>query len=86
MSLQVRVLKGHYREEGGSLTQGSLVLIDVPGKGICTEGGLQLRARRYKVATGVEGIELYGPEIGFDFLPDEGECERVGIPVDPGEF
>lgn len=81
MTVQVRIIKGHYREEGGSLTQGSLVLIDVPGKGICTEGGGQLRARRYKTA-GVECVELYGPDIGFVFLPDDGECERGGIPFD----
>lgn len=79
MSLHVRVLKGHYREEDGSLTQGSLVLIDVPGKAICTEEGPASRSS-FKDSTGVEGVELY--DLDFEFLPDEGECERVGIPVD----
>lgn len=85
MIIQIRSIKGHYRDQGGSLNQGSLVLVDVPGKGICTEGGLQVRARRFRANDGVDGIELYGPDIGFDFLPDEGECEREGIPVDPVE-
>lgn len=82
MTIQIRSLSGHYREEDGSLTPGSLVLIDMPGKGICTEGGLQVRARRFKAAPTLECVELYGPEIGFAFLAAEGECERVGIPVD----
>lgn len=81
MTVPVRIIKGHYQEDGGSLAQGSLVLIDVPGKGICTEDGSQLRARCYTVA-GVECFELYGVGVGFVFLPDKGECERVGIPVD----
>jgi len=85
MNIRLRSIKGHYREHDGSLTQGSLVLIHVPGKGICTEGGLKIRARRFKAADGVNRVELYGPDIGFDFLPDEGECEREGIPVDPAE-
>lgn len=85
MTLQIRSIRGHYREEGGSLTPGSLVLIEVSGKGVCTEGGGLVRARRFKVAEGVECVELYGPEIGFEFFPDEGECERVGIPVDSAE-
>lgn len=84
-NIRVRNINGHYREEDGSLTQGSLVFIDVPGKGICTEDGDQLRARRFKASSTTECVELYGSKIGFDFLPDEGECERVGIPVDPAE-
>ncbi|OLU25535.1 hypothetical protein BVH03_17990 [Pseudomonas sp. PA15(2017)] len=85
MNIEVRSIKGHFREQDGSLNQGSLVLIDVPGKGICTEGGRQVRARRFRASDGVNRIELYGSDIGFDFLPDEGECEREGIPVDPAE-
>lgn len=84
-TIRVSNIKGHYREEGGSLIEGSLVFIDVPGKGICTKDGAPLRARRVKVSSTTECIELYGPQMGFNFLPDEGECERVGIPVDPAE-
>lgn len=83
MNPQVRTIKGHYREEGGSLTPGSLTLIDMPDKGLCAENGGTVRARRYQVTGEIEGLELYGDDIAFDFLPEEGECERVGIPVDP---
>lgn len=84
-NIRVRSIRGHYRDNDGSLTQGSLVFIDLSGKGICTEDGKQLRARCLKSSSSTECDELYGPEIGFDFLPDKGECERVGIPVDPAE-
>ncbi|TWC12498.1 MULTISPECIES: hypothetical protein [unclassified Pseudomonas] len=82
MNTRIRIMKGHYREEGGSLTPGSLTLIDMQDKGVCAENGGEVRARRYQVTGEVEGLELYGNEIAFVFLPDEGECERVGIPVD----
>lgn len=82
MNSRIRIIKGHYREEGGSLTPGSLTVIDMPGQGLCSENGGEVRARRYQVAGEIEGLELYGPDIAFDFLPNEGECERVGIPVD----
>lgn len=83
VSIQVRSIKGHFREGDGSLTEGKLMLIDVPGKGVCSEGGLQVRARWFKDADGVDRTELYGPDMSFAFLPDVGECERAGIPVDP---
>lgn len=62
--------------------QASLTLIDESGKGVRTEGGLRVRARRVKVSSDTECLELYGPETGFVFLPDEGEYEWVGIAVD----
>ncbi len=81
MTIQIYTLKGRFRDVGEVLTPGSLVLIGVPGEGLRSESGIKICARRSRLSNGDECIELLGSGLGFDFLPDEDECERIGLPV-----
>lgn len=79
--MEARIITGHYRQEGGSLEPGRLlVLVDQDGT-VLSESGGEIKARTYQAADGVKGVELHGNTIAFDFLPDDGECERVGIAI-----
>lgn len=89
VSEQVRVIKGHRRTEGGSLEPARMVVICMPSRepGFFSELGEPLAARRFKAAEGVEPVELFCPDAPDsswpDFLPDEGECERIGMSLAP---
>lgn len=76
----VHILKGHYRNESGSLEVGTLVL-HKDGSRLLDETGGIISAAEYKVAQGVVGTEIVSDRGVWEFLPDDGECERVGLPI-----
>lgn len=76
--MQFAKLKGHYRDESGNLNHGRL-LVSVDD--FSSHTGVSLSAHEYRIAGDNLGIEIRG--LGDNFLPDEGECERIGMPVSP---
>lgn len=78
--MQNRILKGHYRTESGALEQGKLLITNDGGQ-FGDEYGNRIDATHYKAAEGVDAIEITGPMVGWRFVPDAGECERVGMEV-----
>lgn len=79
-------IQGHFREEGGSLSAGRLYLrrdaggwydpdMQLPG-----QPDIYVTARQYRITADIMGIEIEGCG-GQPFLPDDGECERIGLPV-----
>lgn len=78
----MKIIKGHYRQSGGSLEIGTLMVGQRADGSFfdALEGGT-LKAVAYKVTDGITGIEITSARSVFEFLPDAGECARVGIPV-----
>nr|WP_146219541.1 hypothetical protein [Pseudomonas sp. RW407] len=78
MNVRIRSLKGYYREVDGSLTEGTLAVVDVPGVGVCSEAEIPLSARRI----GEGGlVALDEKVIGLAFVLSEAECKIAGIPI-----
>jgi len=78
-------LAGHYRRDDGRLVEGVLTLDFDPANDqhvTCTSGS-PVKARRYRTA-GVECIEIKAEGQPWEFLPDEGECERIGLTQSKG--
>lgn len=79
--MEARIITGHYRQEGGSLEPGKLLVLVKQDGTVLSETGGAIKARSFVVTEDITSIELYGDTIAFDFEPDVGECERVGIPI-----
>lgn len=77
----MRIIKGHYRNDSGTLSIGTLMVDSVDGRFFEAESGATLEARRYSVSNEIEGIEIISPDSCIEFLPNEGEAERIGMPV-----
>jgi hypothetical protein len=72
-------LRGHWRQKGGSLAAGTFSVMRDGADWFDGEGyGVPLIARRYQITPNISGIEIVG---AGEFLPDDGECERVHMPV-----
>lgn len=79
-------IRGHYCEEGGALVPGSLYLrrdaggwydphMQFPGL-----PDIYVTAQQYRITPDLLGVEIEGC-CGQPFLPDGGECERIGLAV-----
>ncbi len=82
----MHIIKGHYRNEDGLLEPGRLMLEKVADGWRSAEGLWRLEASKYVIcrdSVGVAsvGIEIASPDSMTNFLPDEGECERIGMVV-----
>lgn len=77
----MKIINGHYRDASGLLEPGSLHLEEFDGQWRGAHSGHRLFARRYAVATGIRAIEITSPDALTEFVPDAGECERIGMPV-----
>jgi len=80
-------LRGHYREESGTVVPGTLDLRRDEGGWF--DPGLEFRdlptlyckAREFLITPDIKGIEITGIG-GQPFLPADGECERIGLPIE----
>lgn len=75
------IIKGHYRDESGLLEPGELHLEMRDGEWRGAFSGHRLRARRYAVCAGIEGVEITSPDSLTEFLPGDGELQRIGMPI-----
>ena len=82
------VLRGHRRTDSGQMVPGHLALrrdaggwydpdMDCPGMQV-----LYVAAREYQITGTLVGVEIVSVG-GGEFLPDAGECERIGLTVVP---
>jgi hypothetical protein len=77
------IVKGHYRQDGGYLERGTLLLEKNGAVFRDTNLGGILTASRYKVTSDIAGIEITSSLGAWEFVPDDGECDRIGMPVLP---
>ena len=77
----MHIIKGHYRNESGDLSIGTLLVEQANGKFRDAESGARLVANHYAVAQGITGIEITSPDSLIEFLPDAGEIDRIGMSV-----
>ena len=79
----MRILKGHYRTESGMLEIGTLHVEQTDGVWHLSYPSPRypIKAERFAVCQGVTGIEITSAGGAWEFCPDEGECERIGMPV-----
>lgn len=83
MTSTYHVIKGHYREDDGTLEPGTLDLLAEGGQFVDDAVGIRgvLIARRYPVCAGVTDIEITSSVGAWQFVVAEGECERIGMPI-----
>lgn len=80
-------LRGHRQEEGGTVVPDMLDLHRDEGGWF--DPGLEFRdlptiyatAREFLITPDIRGIEITGIG-GHIFLPADGECERIGLPIE----
>lgn len=74
------IIKGHHREESGLLTVGTLLVDKLPdGSFVTADSGHRLQASKFKVAPGIEDVEITSPDSTLEFLPAAGQIERIGM-------
>lgn len=78
----MRIMKGHYRTESGVLEIGTLGVEQTDGVWhLCYPSPCDpIKAERITVCQGITAIEITGAG-AWEFLPDKGECERIGMPI-----
>ncbi len=73
-------LTGHYRQDCGSLESGILLVEKIGGRFYHAEGlASEIVATEFQVTDSIIGTEITGTV--FEFLPDNGECERIGMTI-----
>ncbi|WP_220816079.1 hypothetical protein [Pseudomonas paralcaligenes] len=77
----MHIIKGHYRDESGLLEAGELMVEKTENGWRHPESWARLEAARYAVARGIAGVEITSPDSLTEFLPNEGECERIGMEI-----
>lgn len=78
----MHIIKGHFRDESGMLQVGTL-MVDMLNSGLFfeVETGFRLEAKRYAITKEYEGVEITSPDAVWEFLPDDGELDRIGMPI-----
>ena len=81
--MPMNILTGHYLDESGSRAHGKLILERREDKCI-DESGYPVRAAQFKVSADIVDVEITstGPDV-YKFVPASGECERIGLQVEP---
>jgi len=74
----MNIIKGHHVKDGGILEAGRIFVDVIEGSAICAETGSLLTATNYTETWGSFTEISNGV---WQFEPDSGECERVGIEV-----
>lgn len=77
----MHIIKGHYRNDSGALEVGTLMVDRVGKSYIDAQGGFRLFAENYAVTSDTQGVQVTSPDAAFEFLPDAGELDRIGMPV-----
>lgn len=75
----MHILSGYYQQEGGSLERGRMMIEMRDGLAYDAQTNGLLCAKTYAVAKGVTGVKVTSDRDCYTFLPDDGECERVGL-------
>lgn len=81
----IRILKGNHRNEQGLLERTTLMVEPTNDGFRDVVTGAMYKAQEYK-AGNVTVIEIISKDTSTDvvytaFIPDAGECERIGMPV-----
>ncbi len=82
----MHIVKGHFRDESGLLEPGTLLAEKHADGWRHPETLARMTAREYVVCrdhAGVAtlGVEIDSPDAIWCFVPDPGECERIGMEV-----
>lgn len=89
------LIRGHMRADDGTIgPRFALHVQTVRGRWHAVPGPEPIRAEAYAICDDLRGVQIVSDAteaerrdgIGFawEFLPDPGECERVGMPVRGG--
>ena len=77
----MHILSGYYQQEGGLLERGCLIIEVRDGLAYDAKSNGLLCAKTYAVTKTVSGVKITSDRDCYTFLPDEGECERVGLAI-----
>ena len=79
----MHILKGHWRDDQGLMTIGTLLVEKKDGNFIVPDTGSRLYATAYAYCSDEDktAVEITGPHVAWYFAADRGECERIGMPV-----
>jgi hypothetical protein len=75
------VLKGHYADDAGLLSIGTLRIESRDGKYYDAERGGQLKAERYAHVKDAVDAQITSDESVIRFHAALSECDRIGMPV-----
>mgnify|MGYP000936596360 CR=1 FL=1 len=75
------ILMGDYETDGGLMERGRLIVHVRDGKYTDEYGAKISAAEIWVVRPKVKGIRVTCADSGWQFVPDAGECERIGLPV-----
>lgn len=76
-------IKGHYREDDGTIEPGTLDVDTKDGAFVCDEIGAigTLTARHYAEGGGNFSVQITSSVAAWKFVAADGECERIGMPI-----
>ncbi len=78
----MKIIKGHYVVNGGSLEQGTLNVLELEGVLVCESAGV-LTAAEVAVTKDIKDVEITSEQGAWVFVPASGECARIGLAVSP---
>lgn len=79
--MSTHILKGHFRQGDGQLESGRLRLERTANGDFLDRYQHKVSAWRYTIAGDLTGVQVESAGAVWEFLPDDGECERVGMPI-----
>lgn len=89
------IIRGCHPDDGGRVGDDTMLFVEQDALGVWrdAESGSPILARRYAICDDLTGVEIVsaateaehrrGLGFAWTFWPDAGECERVGLPVEP---